>query len=148
MDINKLEDIINLNPFKNMKKIKINLDDNCLLGNRCFVKVGNVRYIPTNSIETSESIMIRGHKFTLLELLYSPFHFQQSQHQYILPGFILTCIEKAKRNKNICKYCITDRGDGRDSLSINIFIQTIYTSVYIIIGLRIKYFWSSNFEIE
>ncbi|ASK51233.1 hypothetical protein EPTV-WA-032 [Eptesipox virus] len=148
MEITKLDEILKLQPFKNMNKIKINLDDNCILGNRCFVKIDNVRYIPNNSISTNKNVFIRGHKFSLMELLYSPFHFQQSQVQYLLPSFVLNCIDEAKKKNITCKYCITEKNNNSNGLSINIFIPTILISVYIIIGLRIKDFWSSKFEIE
>ncbi|ABQ43503.1 hypothetical protein [Tanapox virus] len=148
MNISGLSDLISLNPFKNMNKIKINLNDNCVLGNRCFVKVDKVRFIPYNSVETSKPVMIRGCTFTLPELLYSPFHFQQPQIQYLMPSFVLYCIEEANKNKSTSKYCIIDKNTETDELKINIFVPTFLKSVYVIIGLRIKHFWSSKFKIE
>ncbi|QDJ95006.1 hypothetical protein [Hypsugopox virus] len=148
MDITNLDDILKLNPFKNMDKIKINLNDKCILGNRCFVKLDKVRFIPSNAVSTNKHIYIRGYKFTLLELLYSPFHFQQPQTQYLLPSFVLNCIDEAKKKNIICKYCITEKEKNTNGLNINIFIPTILSSTYIIIGLRVKDFWSSKFEIE
>ncbi len=136
-----------LQPFRNMEKIKINNEENCLMGNRCFVKIGKVRRIPNNSKNTSEPVLVRNHYCTLLDLLYSPFHFQQPQIQYVMPRFVLTCIDEAVRNKKTCRYCIDSRGE-EDSLNMNIFIPTLSLTNYIIIGLRIKYFWSSKFEIE
>ncbi|AOE46390.1 hypothetical protein SPPV_25 [Sheeppox virus] len=145
MNVNKLDEIIKLSPFRNMDKIKINKDDNCLLGNRCFVKMDTVKHFPTNSVTTSDSVIIKGYRFTLTELLYSPFHFQQPQCQYLLPSFVLKCIDEATKNKTICKYCIINKDDN--SLNINIFVPT-FDLKYLIIGLRIKHFWSSKFQIE
>ncbi|WCS84452.1 Protein F15 [Monkeypox virus] len=147
MEIFNVEELINMKPFKNINKITINQKDNCILANRCFVKIDTPRYIPSTSISSSNIIRIRNHDFTLSELLYSPFHFQQPQFQYLLPGFVLTCIDKVSKQQKECKYCISNRGDD-DSLSINIFIPTINKSIYIIIGLRMKNFWKPKFEIE
>ncbi|AAL69766.1 SPV027 hypothetical protein [Swinepox virus] len=148
MEVYKLDQIIKMNPFRNMGKIKINEKDNCVLGNRCFVKIDKVRYIPDNCIPTTSSIKIRGHEFTLRELLYSPFHFRQPQYQYLLPSFVLNCIDEAHTYNAISMYCISNNDTKDDSLNINIFIPTKIKCIYLIIGLRIKYFWSSKFEIE
>ncbi|AAR07386.1 29L [Yaba monkey tumor virus] len=148
MNVTVLSDLMLLNPFKNMNKVIINLNDNCVLGNRCFVKLDKVRCIPSNSVETSKPILIKGCKFTLPELLYSPFHFRRPQVQYLMPGFVLYCIEEAKKNKSESRYCIVDNDIETDELKINIFVPTFLKSVYVIIGLRVKHFWSSKFKIE
>ncbi|AKJ93683.1 hypothetical protein RCNV-85A-037 [Raccoonpox virus] len=147
MEIFNVEELINMKPFKNMNKITINQKDNCILANRCFVKIDTPRYIPQSSINNYKTIRIRNHNFTLSDVLYSPFHFQQPQFQYLLPGFVLSCIDKVSKKQKECRYCISKNGDN-DSLSINLFIPTVNESVYIIIGLRIKNFWTATFEIE
>ncbi|AUL80457.1 CPXV064 protein [Vaccinia virus] len=136
-----------MKPFKNMNKITINQKDNCILANRCFVKIDTPRYIPSTPISNSNIIRIRNHDFTLSELLYSTFHFQQPQFQYLLPGFVLTCIDQVSKQQKKCKYRISNRGDD-DRLSIDRFIPTINKSIYIIIDLRMKNFWKPKFEIQ
>ncbi|AOP31531.1 hypothetical protein SKPV-WA-052 [Skunkpox virus] len=148
MEIFNVEELINMKPFKNMNKITINQKDNCILANRCFIKIDTPRYIPSASINNSKIIRIRNHNFTLSDVLYSPFHFQQPQFQYLLPGFVLTCVDKVSKKRKECRYCISNKSGNDDSLNINLFIPTVKESVYIIIGLRIKNFWTATFEIE
>ncbi|QHR82570.1 hypothetical protein [Brazilian porcupinepox virus 1] len=147
MDIIKFDDILSLNPFKHMSKTKINNVDNCILANRSFVKFDNIRYIPLNSLHVNSLIDIRGYKYTLLELLYSPFILQQYNYQYLLPSFVLNCINKAIKNKKVCKYYVKDLGDD-NGINITIFIPTINSNKYIIIGLKLKDFWSIKFKID
>ncbi|AST09245.1 hypothetical protein Murmansk-050 [Murmansk poxvirus] len=148
MEIHNVDGLLKLKPFKNMNKITINQTDKCILANRCFVKLDKPRYIPSTTITISKSIKIRDHEFTLPELLYSPFHFQQPQFQYLLPGFVITCINEAIKQQKECKYCISNKDGDHFSLNLNLFIPTIKDSIYIIIGLRIKNFWKPKFEIE
>ncbi|AFB76932.1 hypothetical protein COTV046 [Cotia virus SPAn232] len=146
MNVLNIDDIIRLNPFKHMGKAKINYTDNCILGNGCFIKIDNIRNISKKLVNVRESIKIRNINFTLLDLLYSPFHFQQSQNQYLLPSFVLQSIETSMK-KNICKYYVNDLGN-ENGISIMIFIPTLIINKYIIIGLRLKKFWSVVFNIN
>ncbi|APG58236.1 protein F15 [BeAn 58058 virus] len=147
MNVLNLDDIIKLNPFKHMGKVKINANENCILGNGSFIKVDFIRNMPKNVVKVTESIKIRDVNFTLLDLLYSPFHFQQSQNQYLLPSFVLKSIDISMKKNNLCKYYVNDLGN-ENGISILIFIPTLNINKYIIIGLRFKKFWSIVFNIN
>ncbi|QHG62587.1 hypothetical protein [Cetacean poxvirus 1] len=149
MDVNKLEDLYPLNPLRNMKKIKMSLDRKCIFGNECFLKVDEVYKIPKNAVDVNSCIIVRRVKFTLLDLLYSPFQFHHNKQQIIMPLFIVSCIKEVVKKQQVCKYAvIQNKNNQYDGLSINIFIPTTNKATYIIIGLRFKYFWSSTFKIE
>nr|AAQ24188.1 putative F15L protein [Squirrelpox virus] len=149
MNVSKLADVMTLQPFRSMTKVKINSDGDCVLANRCFVKVSQVRAISRNAVTTDETVRFRNHEFTLSELLFSLFHFQRPQFQYLLPGFVLSCIDEAARNNKTCHYCIVHRDNSdRHDLNLNVFVPTATNQLYVVIGLRIRSFWSATFEID
>ncbi|QGN68026.1 hypothetical protein EMCLV028L [Equine molluscum contagiosum-like virus] len=147
MNVTRLDQVIGLRPFHDMSRVKINRKENCILANRCFVKLAEVFHMPKCSVPTSASMRVNNHSFTLHELLYSPFHYKQLQYQYLLPGFVFTCIEIASRNRRTCYYCKADRLHEEDSLNLNIFVPTTTKSFYVVIGVRIKHYWSELFEL-
>uniref|UniRef100_A0AAU7E1L7 Protein F15 n=1 Tax=Rousettus bat poxvirus TaxID=3141933 RepID=A0AAU7E1L7_9POXV len=147
MNVTRLEQLIQLKPFYDMTRIKINAKENCILGNRCFVKVAQVFRMPRHSVPTSDCLTVNGVAFSLHELMYSPFFYKKPQFQHLLPSFVFSCIDAAQRNHRVCHYCKADRtGDERD-LDLNIFIPTTNRSMYVVIGIRVKEFWTSAFEL-
>ena len=147
MNVTRLEQVIGLQPFHDMDRVKINRKENCILGNRCFVKLAEVFHMPRCSVPTSASLCANNHSFTLHELLYSPFHYKQPQYQYLLPSFVFTCIELARKNNQTSYYCKADRANEEGSLNLNIFVPTLARSMYVVIGIRIKDYWVEAFEI-
>ncbi|QAV38900.1 m024L [Myxoma virus] len=148
MNVSTLDDVLKLNPFKHMNRIKINREEKCLLGSTSFIKIDKVKHIPGNAVNVSKSIHVRGQDFTLSELLYSPLYFQQARGQCIMPHFVLKCIDEAKKNRMVCKYCTVTKSSDPQGLNANIFIPTKTESTYIIIGIRIKSYWSVTFRVE
>ncbi|ANS71108.1 hypothetical protein [Pteropox virus] len=145
MEVSTLEDIIALKPFYSMSKTKRNEEQNCIMGNRCFVKVSSVRHIPSRSIDATAPIFLRNQKFYLEDLLFSPFHFSRMQYQYLSPGFVMKCINRAKPKKTV--FCVTEKTLNDNKLSIDVFVPTTDPTKYLIIGLRVVDFWKSKFEI-
>lgn len=45
MNVTRLEQVIGLQPFHDMDRVKINRKENCILGNRCFVKLAEVFHL-------------------------------------------------------------------------------------------------------
>ncbi|AWU47065.1 hypothetical protein DP163_gp020 [Sea otter poxvirus] len=143
MNITKLDEIMHMKPFSSMSKIKRSDDKCCIMGNKCFVKIGAVRHIPDRAIDVSSPIFLRKQRFSLQDLLYSFFHFKRSQIQYLVPGFVMRCICAAAPKK--CFYCITEKLKNDDNLTLDIFIPTTDDTKYLIIGIRVHHFWTTKF---
>ncbi|ALA62450.1 hypothetical protein [Turkeypox virus] len=145
MDVSRLEQLLSMNPFSDMKNVVIDEKEKCILGNRCFVKISEVRSMPLYCINTEQCLIINSFRFSLKELLYSPFHYKQLQYQYLMPEFIFRCIKEANEKNMQCYYCYTKKREY-NGLNLDIFIPTIKSNrSYVVIGLRIKDFWRRSF---
>lgn len=147
MNVTRLEQLIQLGPFKDMSRVKINAKENCILGNRCFVKVAQVFHMPRHSVPTTTSMAMNGFAFSLHDLMYSPFFYKRLQFQYLMPSFVFKCIETAQKNNKVCYYCKADRADDASELNLNIFVPTQTKSFYVVIGIRVKAYWMTAFEL-
>ncbi|ARF02716.1 SWPV1-121 [Shearwaterpox virus] len=147
MDVSCLDQLLSMHPFSDMDNVIINEKENCILGNRCFVKISEVYNMPMCCINTKQCFHMKKFTFSLGEILYSPFHYKQLQYQYLMPQFIFKCIEEANERNMSCYYCSTKKKE-HDSLNIDIFIPTINSKSYIVIGLRIKDFWKQSFKVN
>ncbi|AID46615.1 hypothetical protein fep_107 [Pigeonpox virus] len=147
MNVSRLEELISMNPFSDMDNIIINEKEKCILGNRCFVKLSEVYNMPMCCIDTSQCLTMDRFKFSLNELLYTPFYYKQLQYQYLTPQFIFRCIQEANENNMSCYYCYTKKKE-HNGLNIDIFIPTTNSKSYIVIGLRIKDFWKQSFKVN
>ncbi|QRY18933.1 ORF-63 [Teiidae poxvirus 1] len=147
MNVSRLEELISMCPFSDMNNVIINKKENCILGNRCFVKISEVYNMPIYCINTKQCLPMNKFKFSLNELLYSPFHYKQLQYQYLTPQFIFRCIEKANEKNMSCYYCYTKKKE-QDNLNIDIFVPTMVSKLYVVIGLRIRDFWKQSFKVK
>ncbi|UWX11277.1 CRPV-168 [Crowpox virus] len=147
MDVSRLDQLLSMHPFSDMDNVIINEKENCILGNRCFVKISEVYNMPMCCVNTEQCLSMDNLKFSLVEILYSPFHYKQLQYQYLMPQFIFKCIKEAHRKKRSCYYCFTKKKE-HNSLNIDIFIPTTNVKSYIVIGLRIKDFWRQSFKVN
>ncbi|ATI20968.1 F15L conserved protein [Western grey kangaroopox virus] len=144
MEVAGLEQLISLRPFNDMNNVTINKEGKCILANRCFVKLAEVYNMPVCRIPTHDSISVNSFKFSLNELLYSPFHYKHLQYQYLLPRFIFQCIESAKRKNRTCYYCYIHKNAYPGDLNMDIFVPTT-GEAYVVIGLRIRDYWRTSF---
>ncbi|AAR83478.1 hypothetical protein CNPV132 [Canarypox virus] len=146
MDVSRLDQLLSMHPFSDMDNVIINEKENCILGNRCFVKISEVYNMPI-CFNTEQCVSMDRLKFSLVEILYSPFYYKQLQYQYLMPQFIFKCINEANNKKKTCSYCFTKKKE-HNSLNIDIFIPTTNPRYYIVIGLRIKDYWRQSFKVN